>query len=322
METKSVSRMSKLIKSQNFPIITLFAIVFIIFSIGSNFAFLTPVNIKNILNSMVVTALFTVGAACIMISGQIDFSSGAVGTMSGILIATLVTVLGWPFYYALPLTIVVAAAVGFLNATLVHQLKFQAFIATLATSKLCEGFAYVIGQGKSLPYKEPVLSYLGTGKVFSFVPVAIFLAILVFVIYGILLAKTPFGRSVYLIGGNPNASRLAGFKPVKISYILFMNNAVLSGIAGCLVVGRLKSATASGTTGQLFDGIIAAILGGISFGGGSGGIAGAFLGLLIINTFTNGMQLFGLSASWMLLASGSLLLFAVMFDTIMRARKR
>ena len=197
MGTKPESRVKNIVKSQHFPMIALLAITIAVFSIMSGATFLTMINLKNILNSMVVTAMLTVGAGCIMISGQIDFSAGYVGTMTGVIIATLVTNIGWPLYFALPLAMVVAAAVGVLNASLVHLLNFQAFIATLATGLVCKGMALVIGLGKTIPYKEPVLNYLGTGKIYSFFPVAIFIALFVFIVYGILISKTTFGRSVF-----------------------------------------------------------------------------------------------------------------------------
>jgi ribose transport system permease protein len=195
--------------------IALLVLTFAFFSAMSGATFLTMVNLKNILNSMVVTAMLTVGAGCILISGHIDFSAGYVGTMTGVILATFVTNLGWPLYYALPIALVAAAAIGVLNATLVHQLNFQSFIATLATGLICKGLALVVGLGKTIAYKEPILTYLGTGKIFKFFPVAIFLAIFVFIVYGIVISKTTFGRSVFLIGGNPQASRLAGLKPKK-----------------------------------------------------------------------------------------------------------
>jgi ribose/xylose/arabinose/galactoside ABC-type transport system permease subunit len=88
------------------------------------------------------------------------------------------------------------------------------------------------------------------------------------------------------------------------------------------VTGRTKTATGVGINLQTYDGIIAAILGGVSFGGGSGGMGGAFLGLLIINTFNNGLTIVGLSASWTLLASGLLLLIAIIFDTFISKKTR
>jgi ribose transport system permease protein len=319
---KTPARIPTFFRSQYFAIVALLVVVFIVFSLGSNFEFLKIVNLRNLLNATVVTAMLTVGAACIMISGQIDFSSGYIGTLGGVMVATFVTTFGWPLTIALPIALVVAAAVGFLNASLVHLLNFQAFIATLATGFICKGLSLVIGEGQTIPYKEPVLTYLGTGRIFDFLPVGVLIAIAVFIIYGILMAKTTFGRSAYLIGGNPNASRLAGLKPRKISYILFINNAVLGAVAGILSVGRLKSASNVGLNYQTFDGILAAILGGIAFGGGSGGLFGAFVGLLIYTSFSNGLTCVGLSAYWSTLAQGLLLLVAVIFDTVLSKRVR
>lgn len=314
MGNKSESKVSKFIRSKYFALLTLFVLMIIVFTVLSDFSFLALVNIKTILSSMVLVALLAIGASCLIISGQIDFSAGYVGTLCGIILGSLMTQRGWPLYFALPLTLLVAAVIGYLNATLVHKLGFQSFIATLATGSICEGISYVINSGKSIPFKDPVLTFLGTGKIFTFIPISIFIALAAFAVYGFMLSKTAFGRSIYLIGGNPTASRLAGLNPRKISYSLFINSAVLSAIAGCLVTGRLKSATVQGIKYQNFAGITAAILGGISFGGGSGGMGGAFLGLLIINSFNNGMTVLQISPYWVQIASGLLLVLALTFD--------
>jgi ribose/xylose/arabinose/galactoside ABC-type transport system permease subunit len=141
------------------------------------------------------------------------------------------------------------------------------------------------------------------------------------VIYGIILKKTMFGRSVYLVGGNPQASLLSGLRPRRISYILFVNAGILSALAGILLAARLRTANTTGITNQQFAGMTAAILGGISFGGGSGGMGGAFIGMMILNGFDNGMTLLNVQPYWKTVASGTLLLLALTVDFVGAARK-
>ena len=124
-----------------------------------------------------------------------------------------------------------------------------------------------------------------------------------------------------MCGCNREAARLAGLKPKKICYILFINMGFLASLSGIILAARMKSATVTGISGNQFSGITAAILGGISFGGGSGGMLGAFFGLLLLNCFNNGMTVMGVNPYWQTVASGALLLIALMFDFISMVRK-
>ena len=125
---------------------------------------------------------------------------------------------------------------------------------------------------------------------------------------------------MYLIGGNPEAARLVGLKPKKTSYTLFINASCMACIAGVLMSARIKTATCNGLSGQQFTGITAAILGGISFGGGTGGMAGALVGILILNVFENGLQLLAIPTYWQTVASGLLLLAALVYDKLAAKR--
>jgi ribose/xylose/arabinose/galactoside ABC-type transport system permease subunit len=170
--------------------------------------------------------------------------------------------------------------------------------------------------GKTVNIKDPAIVWIGTGKIADFLPVTIIIALVAILIYGIVLAKTKFGRSIYLCGGNRQAARLAGLNPRRLSYLLFANSGMLGALAGILYAGRLKVGNLTGTNTYAFPAITAAILGGISFGGGSGGMLGCFIGLLIINGFNNGLTVLGVTPYWQSVASGLLLLLALTFDYI------
>jgi ribose/xylose/arabinose/galactoside ABC-type transport system permease subunit len=137
---------------------------------------------------------------------------------------------------------------------------------------------------------------------------------MIFAVYGVVLAKTRFGKSIYMIGGNPVAAKLAGLNPKKIWYILFINNAVLGAVAGSLQAMRLRAGTVTGIANGQFTGMTGAILGGVSFGGGSGGMGGAFVGLVLLNGFNTGLMNLGITPYYTTVASGALLLIALAFD--------
>ncbi|MDR1589243.1 MAG: ABC transporter permease [Oscillospiraceae bacterium] len=279
-----------------------------------------PNNMKNIVDSMTVVSFLTIGAGCLMISGYIDLSVGAVGTLCGILMAKLL-VLGvwWPI--ACLLTIAAGAICGIISAILVNELRFQAFIATMAMASITQGFMYIISSGQAVIINDAAVGKIGSGVIFGYLPVTLVLAVAAFIIYGVLMSGTKFGRDVYLVGGNPEAARLAGIYPKKISYILFFNSGALGGLAGMLFAARVKSATVTGIINSQFSGMTAAILGGVSFGGGAGGLGGAFVGLLILNAFNNGMMILGISPYWQTFASGIILIAALMLDYARASRR-
>ena len=311
---------NRILNKKNIALLVLLAVIIAFYGIAAEATglgvFFSLNNLRNILNSMVIVALLTIGAGCLIISGNIDLSAGYVGTLSGIFIAHIYTNYGLPWPLALIFTLIVGMVFGLFNAFLVNELRIQAFIATLATGYIAEGLAYSISPSGTVALDNAFLNWLGSARIGSFLPVAMVLAFLLFIIYGVILSTTKFGRSIYLIGGNPIAARLTGLNPKRISYILFMNCAALSSLAGLLLTARLKSSTVHGIKQSNFAGVTAAILGGISFTGGSGGLGGAFLGLLIINSFNNGMTVLKVPSYYQNIASGLLLILALFFDFV------
>ncbi len=310
----------RIVKSKIFVLIVLLTLMTVFFAVVSKGSYIGLKNIRNIFSTMVITTLLTVGAVPLMISGQIDLSTGNIANMSGVLLASLLTTLGLPWPLALIVTLAVAGVIGLLNAVLVNRFGFQAFITTLAVASIVKGTTYMIGNSSAIPIKDSVILYLGSGKIADIIPVTIIIALAALLIYGFILAKTVFGKNVYLIGSNPNAAWLAGLNPQKISYVLFVNNAVLGGLAGCLLAARFKAGTMDGVGNGQFAGITGAILGGVSFGGGAGGMGGAFIGLLLLSGFSNGLTVIRLSPYWQVFASGALLIIALALDFLNQRR--
>jgi ribose/xylose/arabinose/galactoside ABC-type transport system permease subunit len=316
-QVKKQSKLSGLLGSKTFSLIVLLIAVFAVFTILTDGDFLKPRNIKNFINSMSVLSLLTIGAGCLLVSGQIDLSAGAVGTVTGIVFALTVTKLGVPVVVAAPVSLLIAAGIGAFNALLINRFRTQGFITTMATALVCQGVGYVLTGSKSVMINNDAFNAIGTKSVFDgYLPISVIVAAVLFVVYGVVMSKTKFGQSVYLVGGNPTASFLAGIDPQRVSYIMFVNSSVMGGLAGLLLASRMKAATVQGLTLSQFAGMTAAILGGISFGGGNGGMLGAFLGLLIISAFNNGISSVGVEPYWQTAASGALLLVALSFDFI------
>ena len=306
----------KFLKSKTFTLIILLVCIIIFFWYFSpKHSYLSVKNITNILNSMVLYILFAVAVSFPIILGEFDLSPGYTGTAAGALMAVLLSRSDIPWFIVMIFGLLLGIVFGILNAVLINKFRIQSFIATLAVgSFIAKGFSYIVASGKTIDIKDPALVWIGTHKLGDLVPVTIIISLAVIIVYGIILAKTKFGRSLYLCGGSKQAARLAGLNPKKLSYIVFANSGMLGALAGMLYDARLKSGNLDGTNSYAFPAVTAVIFGGISFGGGSGNMLGCFLGLLIINGFNNGLVILRVSSFWQGVASGFLLLIALTLD--------
>ena len=315
--TDFIPVLKKVVKSKMFALIVLLAILTTIVQIGSGGIFLHPINIRTILDMMIITGMLTIAATLLLIAGALDLSVGTVGTMAGMLFAVLLRYHDFHWAAAFILCLVLAALFGVINAVLVNFAKFPAFIATLGIASVAEGVSFLFGGGANVSLSDPFMRNLATGRFMNnTIPFSIIILLVFFLVYGVILSKTKFGRQIYLVGGNPTASRLVGINSRRISFILFINSSVLGAFAGIMFNSRVAASTTLGITDRQFFGLIAAILGGVSFGGGTGGLGGAFMGLLIFSAFANGMFLLRVDSFWNQAIFGMLLLVSLAFDYI------
>jgi ribose/xylose/arabinose/galactoside ABC-type transport system permease subunit len=302
-------------------------VVFTIWSAIQGGQFFKASTLKNVLSSIVLSAFLAIGAGCLLISGCLDLSQAAVGAFGGLILATSIATWQLPWFVGVVFVIVFCAILGAINAMLVTKFRFPAFIATLAMASMAKGLMYLFsawgkenGMAANVACNNnPALDFLGKGMVGP-VPFSVIIMLIFFLFYGILMSKTKFGLKVMLMGGNPAAANLAGINAKRISYILFMNSAILGGVAGVFNTARLGQGTLLALQTNQFTGITAAILGGISFGGGAGGMGGAFVGLLVLNTFQIGMGVVNVNPYWVNVFSGIILLIALATDFLSQKR--
>ena len=313
--------LKKILNSKPFQLLIILVVLAVIFTVLSGGGYMKALNIRNILNSMVLTSFMAIGVGFLLVSGNMDLSMGYVGTFGGTMMALLMTNLGWPWPIAVIGGIVVGGLCGMVNGILVNYLGFQSFIATLAMNNVANGLTLVVSKGVAIPVKAKALTWIGSAKFANgLIPFAVIISLLFIIVYGIILSKTQFGRKMYLCGGNPQAARLAGLNPKKLSMILFTNAGCLSAISGIMAAARQKTATTTSVSTYTFTGMTAALVGGISFGGGTSGMFGCFMGLLVLNAFNNGMSVLGINSYWQQVASGALLIIALGVDYISMAR--
>lgn len=318
-----------LLKHKVISLILLLAVMVAVFSvwsasIGNRFFHITT--LKNIMNSLVLSAFLTVGTGCLLLSGNLDLAVSSIGAFGGVLLALAIKIWEFPWWVSIILCLLSCAVFGLLNGVLVNVFRFPGFIATLAMASVAKGLMYFIstaggnGSASNVTFVNDQMRYLARGEPIPGVQLGVIVAMAVFIIYGILISKTRFGMKAVLVGGNHKAARLAGINPKPVIYILFINSAVLGGIAGVFSAARANQGSLTSLQYNQFTGLTAALLGGISFGGGSGGMGGAFVGLLILNTFQIGMTTIGADSFWVTVLTGLLLLVALSVDFVNQAR--
>ena len=307
-----------LIGGDKLILIAAIVIVFVLFTV-LNRNFLSWQNMVNLMIAASLVGLVAVGHTYLIIAGQNDLSPGALAAFCGVLGAVLMSK-GVPMILAILVVICAGAVVGLFNAWMVNKIKLEAFIATLVTQNVVRGFAYIMCDGKPVSISNK--AYLAIGKLrILTIPLSVWLMVIAFAVFGFILARTKFGRSVYAIGGSKEAARLAGLNPQRIIATCFIIIGVLTAIGGVVFSSRMNSGQPAANVNLEFDAITAVILGGVSFAGGVGDMFGTVLGVILIQAFNTGLIMVNVSTFWQYVARGALLLFALTSDFIRKQRR-
>ena len=237
-KSSTVKRFLSLIGSDKLVLIAAIIIVFALFT-AINPNYFTWNNIVNILVASSLIGMVAVGHTYLIIAGQNDLSPGSLAALSGVLMALL---LSWnvPALLAVVITMTVGASVGVFNAWMVNKIKLEAFIATLVTQAVVRGFAYIICDCKPVSISSQAFIRLGKARVCT-IPVSVWLMLIAMVLFGFILSKTKFGRSVYAIGGSAEAARLAGLNPQRMITVCFVLIGVLTSVGGIVFASRMNA---------------------------------------------------------------------------------
>ncbi len=313
------STLEQFVKSKGFSLAVITIVLIVIFQI-MNSNYLSGDNLRSIMNACSLSGTITVGMACLLMSGTIDLSSGAIGCLSGVLVAVMIkTGMAWPL--AVLLTILFGISAGWFNAFLANILNFMPFIATIGMASVWQGVALVITGSQNITINNHVFWELGTATLWVF-PLPFLIMIVLMAVYGFMIARTRFGRRIMLCGGNKNAARLAGINPKRMTTVMFINNGAIAALAGTVLAARMHNGSPTSVLGSEMDGITAAIIGGVSFmGGGSSGMGAVFLGLAMLNIFKNGLTVIRLPAYWQIISQGVLLILALLLDYLREQRR-
>lgn len=322
----------KFFGSQLFQLLVLFVALIVIFTVWAKAMgtqFLSVNTFLTIGDNLVLTAFLALGSGFLMVSGKLDFSASAIGAFGCVFMAAMLKYHAMNTILAIVLTLICCTAFGIANGVLVNEFNFQPFIGTMAMASVAKGIMQWVSvnpetkSATTINYSNDITKFIGTYKIGDKVSIVIILVVILFIVYGLILAKSKFGMQMYLVGGNPQAAHLAGISPKKVTYILFANSALMAGIAGVVFMCRNSQGSLNALMSNQFTGLTAAILGGISFGGGSGNMAGVFAGIFVLNTFNVGTTIVRLGSYWTTVLTGLLLLIALTMDffSMRRAQK-
>jgi L-arabinose transport system permease protein len=254
--------------------------------------------------------------ACTMLfclaSGDFDLSVEAVVAFSGVLAAVVINRSG-NIAFGILAGIVAGGVIGIVNGYIIAKLHINALITTLATMQIVKGLCFIVSNGSAVGIYRPEFFILGTGRTLE-IPNPIWITIALFILFGFLLNKTTYGRNTLAIGGNKEAARLAGISVDRIKIVIFSVQGLVAGAAGVVLASRMTSGQPNTSVGFSLDVISACVLGGVSLSGGVGTILGTIVGVLIMGTVQNAMNLMNIPTFYQYVVRGIILLLAVLFD--------
>jgi ribose transport system permease protein len=280
----------------------------------------------NIIEQSTFVGVMAIGLAIVIIAGHMDLSVESVAALAAMITGILFCSRGigigltlTPEWLAMPasllLALMIGSVIGLLNGFFTIKLKMNAFIVTLASYIWVRGLVVAISGGRSAQDLSPSIRFIGIETVF-YVPLIAWIAILCFAVFSFVLARTPFGRHVTMIGGNAVAAFRAGIKVDRLMFISFVFAGAIAGLAGWLLAIRTSGATANLGTGMLFNAFAAVVIGGVSLKGGVGKLPGVYAGVLLLSSIHTAINLMGLPAHYTQVILGLLVLAAVLLDTV------
>ncbi len=287
-----------------------YVLILIFFSLASP-EFLTYSNVINVLTNVSVIGIVALGQAVAIISGGFDLSVSGVLPLGAVTFA-LLTNAGLSVPLAILAVVAAGACVGSVNGVIVTKLGINPLITTLGTLSISVGGAYSLSSGVTIPFADMgagVLADQAWAGVSYYLLAFILLSLAAFLV----LRFTVFGRMLYAIGGNREASRLAGMRVDLVTILIYMQCAALAAFAGVVVASQLLAGSATVGTDAALTSISAVVLGGASLTGGVGGVPGTLIGVLVLGTIANGMVLLQVPAFYQQIATGVILLLGVGF---------
>jgi L-arabinose transport system permease protein len=296
-----------------YSLVVIFIVMFITMSLSVEHFF----SIENMLG--LALSISQIGmVACTMMfclaSRDFDLSVGSTVAFAGVLCAMVLNATGNTFI-AIVAAVAAGSAIGFVNGAVIAYLRINALITTLATMEVVRGLGFIVSHGQAVGVSSDTFIALGGLTMFG-VSLPIWVTLACFIVFGVLLNQTVYGRNTLAIGGNPEASRLAGINVERTRIWIFLIQGAVAALAGVILASRITSGQPNAADGFELNVISACVLGGVSLLGGRATISGVVIGVLIMGTVENVMNLMNIDAFYQYLVRGAILLAAVLLDQL------
>jgi len=280
--------------------------------------FLDARNLSRTSSDFMEIGLMMLPMAFIIITGNIDLSVASNMGMSASFMGLLHN-MGVNIWAAASAALLLGTLGGMLNGYLISRVKLPALVVTLGTYAFYRGLAYgFLGDQAARGYPE-AFTYFGQGKVFgTLVPFSVALFLFMAVIFGLVLHRTTFGRYLFSIGNNENATNYSGIPVAKIKFIIYTLSGFMASMAGLILAARFGSTRPDNGTGLELAVITAAVLGGVDINGGKGSMLGAAFSLLLIGLMRFGMGLLNIQGQVQGVAIGLLLILSILIPSLVR----
>ena len=292
-------------------------IAFILFMIGftvANARFLDPDNIMGVVRSSAILGVMALGVTFVVISGNLDLSVGSMMSFSTIVVLDLHDTIGPAL--AIPAMFAMTLCLGALIGFLVGYLRLNSLIVTLGMLSAIHGLTLTYSGGKNMDIADKAgtwFSVFGQGNIAG-VPVPIILFLLLAAFLGTVLARTPFGRKVYAVGGNGVAATFSGIRRPRVVFTCYLLSSFCVATAGLMQASRSLGSQNTVGQGLELEVLAAVILGGASLLGGSGTIVKTVIGVLILGFIQNGLLLMGLQFYAQYVVTWIIIILAVWLD--------
>jgi len=281
--------------------------------------FFTVPNLLNVAQQTSINAIVAVGMTFVIISGGIDLSVGSIVALSGVALGAALQG-GQALPVALAIALGIGVICGLVNGAIISWGGLPPFIVTLGMMSIVRGAALVFTEGRPVSGFDPLFRSLAAGHLGG-VPAPVIATMAVYLVAHVVLTRTTFGRYVYAIGGNEEATRLAGVSVRFHKTMIYAVSGLVSAMAAVILTARLNSAQPIAGTMYELDAIAATVIGGTSLMGGQGSLAGTLVGALIMGVLRNGLNLLGVSSFLQQIVIGAVIIGAVLIDTVLKRHR-
>lgn len=299
-------------------LLLVFVLLFALFSLIAQ-GFYTPKNLLNILKQASIYGTMCVGVTIVMVSGGMDMSIGGQIATSGLVMGALMK-MGMPVPVAVLGGIALCVVVGCINGLFIATFNSAPLVITLCMMLILNGMALVTTQGSAIFGFPESFYYVGQGFIGGVLPFSIVIFFIAVIVGYFLLHKSYFGRQLYAIGGNREAARLAGINIFRARVLSYVICSTFIGVGSWVLMSRAGSAVPNAGANYQFDCLTACMLGGVTFGGGSGSVLTTALGVLIISMISNALLLLGFDGNLQQVVKGIILLATLTMDAYQKIR--